>query len=257
MQVSIIIFAFVMIFGAIIGSFLNVVIYRLPQGKSIARPRSHCPGCGHVLQPLELIPVLSYVGLKGRCGVCKSPISWRYPAIELFTGIAFCLVYWRYGLTVQSGIYMVFTALLIALAAIDIDCHRLPNALTALVAALAAVQWLTGVMGINPEALSLIGMLWGAAIGGLPVLVIIVIGGLLGAEAMGLGDFKLMLASGLLLGPILAFYSLLIAFVLGGIGALVALTVFKIGRKGQIAFGPYLAIGLYLACILNTWLYLH
>lgn len=245
------------VLGAVVGSFLNVVVYRLPLGKSIAHPRSHCPNCKHILSPLELVPIVSFLFLKGKCRQCHIKIAWRYPAVEFLTGLLFSLGALQWGISIQSGIYLLFTSLLISLALIDLDTRRIPNTLTYGIGLLALAQLLLGTFGVLPEALSLKGMLWGAAIGALPLLILLIVGQLLNVQVMGMGDFKLMLFSGLLIGPIVAFYSLLIAFVLGGLGALWALLIQRRGLKAQIAFGPYLAMGLYFSLLYSTYFYLY
>jgi leader peptidase (prepilin peptidase)/N-methyltransferase len=111
----------------IVGSFLNVVIYRLPRGESIAFPGSRCPACGSPIAPWHNIPVLSYLWLRGRCHRCKVHISLRYPAIELLTGIAFVAMAWRFGPTPAALVYMIFAAGLIVAAAVDVDLQIIPD----------------------------------------------------------------------------------------------------------------------------------
>ena len=121
---------FVFAFGASIGSFLNVVIYRLPAGLSLVDPPSRCPHCGHRLGKTENVPVLGWLWLRGRCRWCNGPISVRYPAIEVVTGILFCLVCWQYEFTLQTLGYWVLISWLVALSMIDFDTMTLPGVLT-------------------------------------------------------------------------------------------------------------------------------
>ena len=113
--------------GLVVGSFLNVVIHRLPRGESLIRPGSHCPHCDHPVAPWDNVPVLSYLWLRGRCRHCRGRISWRYPAIELLTGVLFASVALRYGATALTPVLLAFTAALIASAAIDFDHRIIPD----------------------------------------------------------------------------------------------------------------------------------
>ena len=113
--------------GLVVGSFLNVVIHRLPRGESLVRPGSHCPHCDHPVAPWDNVPVLSYLWLRGRCRHCRGRISWRYPAIELLTGVLFASVALRYGATALTPVLLAFTAALIASAAIDFDHRIIPD----------------------------------------------------------------------------------------------------------------------------------
>ncbi len=128
------------IFGLLIGSFLNVVIYRVPLGESVVFPGSHCTHCGASIRPVDNIPVVSFLLLKGRCRNCSNPISWRYPAVELLTAILFASIAYKTGLTWEAGLEMIFAAVMIALIFIDALHHLLPNVITypAIVFALAA-----------------------------------------------------------------------------------------------------------------------
>jgi leader peptidase (prepilin peptidase)/N-methyltransferase len=119
--------AVVLTFGLIVGSFLNVVIYRLPRGESIAFPGSHCPGCAAPIAPWDNVPVLSYLWLRGRCRHCNVRISLRYPAIELLTGLAFVAVFAQFGPSLAALVYMVFVAGLIVAAAVDVDLQIIPD----------------------------------------------------------------------------------------------------------------------------------
>ena len=113
--------------GLIIGSFLNVVIYRLPRGESLVRPGSRCPTCGHAVAPFDNVPVLSYLWLRGRCRSCRSRISLRYPIVELVTGLLFAAVALRYGLSPMTLVLQCFAAALIAAAMIDFDHRIIPD----------------------------------------------------------------------------------------------------------------------------------
>ena len=119
-----------LLFGSIIGSFLNVVIHRIPRGESIVRPGSRCTHCGNPIRPIDNIPLLSFVLRRGRCRECLAPISWRYPLVELLTGIVFAAIVWNHGAAPESLLGMIFVSALIALIFIDAQTHTLPNVIT-------------------------------------------------------------------------------------------------------------------------------
>ncbi|NLM22053.1 MAG: prepilin peptidase, partial [Peptococcaceae bacterium] len=136
---------FVAFLGLVGGSFLNVVIFRLPAGKSIIHPRSHCPHCGYFLRAWELIPVLSYLLLLGRCSKCLGRIFWRYPAVEVLTALLFLFAYFLLTERTIFGLALdfIFISLLVALTFIDIDTYRLPDRLVILVAAIGLINAIT------------------------------------------------------------------------------------------------------------------
>jgi leader peptidase (prepilin peptidase)/N-methyltransferase len=258
-------------FGLVVGSFLNVVIYRIPKGESIVRPGSRCPTCGRGVAPWENIPVLSYVWLRGRCRGCGERISLRYPAVELFTGIAFGAVALRYGLSPMTPVWCVFVAALIAAAVIDFDHHIIPDeiSLGGLIVALALVPAVRGLSGI-PVTDSLVRSVAGALIGG----------GLLwsvgfiharistatgrrfahwpgeGEEhprpgsvdywvwfpGLGFGDVKLLAMIGAVLGPIGVVETIIVASVSGLIGGVLWALVIR-SWSAPFGFGPAIAAG--------------
>jgi len=122
--------AFAFVLGLVLGSFLNVCIYRIPRGMSIVYPPSHCPSCGHRLSPLDNIPLLSYMLLRGKCRYCGASISPRYPLVELLTGLLVLSLYIKTGASVDFLIYLPFITCLVALSFIDIDTGRLPDRIT-------------------------------------------------------------------------------------------------------------------------------
>lgn len=230
--------------GLLIGSFLNVVIYRVPRGESIVWPGSHCPACGHDLRAWELIPILSFLIQRGQCRNCRATISWRYPFVELLTGILFFLSVF-FGLS--NAVYparilldLVFVATLIALSFIDFDTFRLPDVLTLplLVLGVLAAFLIPGSPSGWESVLSALGA------GGLFLAI-----ALLYPQGMGLGDVKLVAA----LGAFLGFPSIFLS-VFGGsfIGALSGVFLLFLGRKPfrqQIPFGPFLALGAILTLL--------
>jgi leader peptidase (prepilin peptidase)/N-methyltransferase len=248
------------VLGLAIGSFLNVVIYRVPNGGSLIAPASHCPHCQAPVRNRHNVPVLGWLVLRGRCADCAAPISVRYPLVELFTGAAFVLVAWRlYSLDRLAGLpaWLYFTAMAIALAAIDIDHHRLPNAIVlpsypVLAVLLAApTLWQHDYWALLRTAIgcaALFGPYCGLA--------------LVYPKGMGFGDVKLAGLIGAVLGW-LSYSALLVgafaAFLLGG---LVGIAVIVSGRgtgKTPLPFGPFMltgaAVALYLAQpILDSYL---
>ncbi len=241
-------FLIVFILGAAIGSFLNVVVYRLPEGLSLLYPPSRCPKCQQRLKPYDNVPVFGWLWLLGRCRNCKLPIAFRYPLVEFATGCLFVSVFARFGMSWQTPGYWLFVCWLLALALIDLDTMTLPNSLTAsgLVLGWGFQGWMSYLA--TPTVLS--GMsgaiaAFFASIFGLWLFDLIGIAGsqAFGKAAMGGGDSKLaaMMAAwlgwpGLLLATFLA---AALGSVIGG-GAL-ALGV--LGPKQHIPFGPYLALG--------------
>lgn len=221
--------------GTIFGSFLNVVIYRVPKGESIVHGRSHCPKCNHVLSPLELIPVLSFIFLRAKCKECKSPISFRYPLIELLTGILFFVSYKTFGLTIQLPISFILSLILISIAMIDIDTMEIKDRFQILLLVLAIINLLF-------TSLPLFDHLIGFFIISIPFYIIAIL-----TDGIGGGDIKLIAIGGLLLGYKATLVAFLIAAVSGSILALYLLIFKKSDRKAQLAFGPFLCVGIYIA----------
>ena len=242
---------FVFLFGACIGSFLNVVIYRIPAGLSLVHPPSRCPKCMHRLGKTENVPVLGWLWLKGRCRWCKTPISPRYPTIETVTGIAFLLVFWQFGYTLETIGYCAFISWLLSLSLIDIDTMTLPGSLTksGLVLGLifqVIIGWEKAAFsGIANQLMFGIG---GAVLGIWLLEIIGYIGTLiLGQQAMGDGDGKLMATIGAWLGWK---YVLVGAFLACGLGSIIgggAILLGILNRKQPMPFGPFLALGAALA----------
>jgi len=222
-----------LLFGLVIGSFLNVVISRLPEGRSVWRPRSACPRCGKPIAWRDNIPVLSFAMLRGRCRDCATAIPWRYPIVEAATGAAFALAYLLLGQTPEFVVAAAFLAMLIAITAIDLAHQIIPDVITlpGIVAGVVAnlvtgrVAWLESLIGI--------------AVGGGIFLVII----LASRGGMGGGDMKLGAMFGAFLGWKLGLLAVLLGVLAGGVVALCLLLLGKKGRKEAIPFGPFLALG--------------
>jgi leader peptidase (prepilin peptidase) / N-methyltransferase len=238
------------VLGLVIGSFLNVVIYRVPARRSVVEPPSACPSCETRLTALDLVPVFSWLALRGKCRHCSAPISSRYPLVELITATLFGLVAWRIGATWSLPAYLVFTAFLVALSGIDIDTKTLPNRL---------VYPAVGVGLVLLAVASLVDgeprrMLWGA-IGSLSVLVVFRLIHAVSPNGFGFGDVRL----GALLGGHLGWLGLAYVpvgiyagFVLGAVVGVGMMIGRRAGRRSAIPFGPFLAAGSLLAIVAGS-----
>lgn len=221
------------LFGLLLGSFLNLSIDRLPRGESILTGRSRCDACGHTLGPLDLIPVVSYLALRGRCRYCNGRIPIRVPLVELGTALLFGLIWMRFEGSLETVLVAAYGALLIIILVIDLEHHRILNAVSypAIGLALLAAPFAPG-----HETLE---MVIGGALGFALLLVI----ALIYPAGMGMGDVKLAAFIGLTLGHPQVLLAVFLAFIFGGLisGGLVLARV--IGRRDPIAFGPFLAAG--------------
>lgn len=238
---------FIVVFGLMIGSFLNVCIYRIPKKESIVFPRSHCPHCNHQLRAWENIPVISFLMLKGLCSSCKNKISFRYPIIELLTAILLLMAYFRFGLSVDFFIYSFFLCLLVVITFIDIDTLEIPNGL--LLFGLIIGIYTIVRNGMNGLSQSLIGAL-GLGSGFLLVRVIGQL--LLKKESMGYGDVKYAALIGLLLGWKIGLVASAIAFISASVLFLILLPFGKIAIGQRIPFGPFLSLGALLGLLWGT-----
>jgi leader peptidase (prepilin peptidase)/N-methyltransferase len=243
--VSLIVFAL----GAAIGSFLNVVIYRLPDGLSLLHPPSRCPACHHPLKPYDNVPVIGWLWLKGRCRYCRTPISARYPLIEAITGGLFLAAFWQFGLSWSTVGAWLLMSWLLALTFIDLDTLTLPNALTQSGLVLGILlQTMIGIPGAvwsaGTAAQACLQAILGAVIGIWLFDTISFSGSwLMGQPVMGGGDAKL----AALLGAWLGWPGLLLSsFLACVLGAFVGGGAFDLGllnRRTPIPFGPFLAFG--------------
>lgn len=244
--------------GLCVGSFLNVVIHRLPKmmeqewraqcaelrGEaippetplSLARPRSHCPSCAHPIGALENIPLLSYLLLKGRCSACGTAISLRYPLVELATGLVSAYAAWHFGPTLQTAGALLLLWSLIALAVIDIDTQLLPDAIT------LPLLWLGLAFNIVTTYVDLNAAVIGAMGGYLALWSVFWLFKLVtGKEGMGYGDFKLLAALGAWLGWSMLPAIILLSSVVGAVVGISLIIAARHGRNVPIPFGPYLA----------------
>lgn len=229
-------FAFVL--GAVIGSFLNVCIFRIPEKQSIVSPPSHCPDCGAGIRFYDNIPIVSYLVLMGKCRNCKTSISFRYPLIELITAIASVMLMFHFGPTLTYLIYLVLVSSLIVITFIDLDHRIIPDviSLPAIPLGFAASFLLPNMTWLD----SLIGILVG---GGMLLLVAIVFEAITGQEGMGGGDIKLLAMLGAFIGWKGVLFTIMVSSLLGTVigGGLMVLG--GKSRKFALPFGPFLALG--------------
>jgi len=229
---------FAALFGAVIGSFLNVCIHRLPRGTSIVWPASACPACGRALSWFENIPIASYLFLRGRCRTCGAPISARYPIVEALTAAMFALAWWDYGPGPMLISRLIFGCALIVLFAIDLEHHLLPNVITLTGIVIGFLfSFITDQPGWRS---SLIGIVAG---GGVLFLIAEVYYRVRHEEGLGMGDVKMLAMMGAFLGWPLAILSLMIASVAGTIIGIGLIVTGRGTMKYALPFGTFLAIG--------------
>ena len=234
----------VAVLGLLIGSFLNVVVWRVPRGESIVSPPSACPACGHAIRARDNVPVLGWLLLRGRCRDCASPIALRYPLVEAATSLLFVAVALRFGLSWELPAYLYLAAVAVALALIDLDVHRLPDPIV--LPGYPVLIVLLGLAAANPGGASGWGDLARAAIGAAILFVFYLALAVLRPGGMGMGDVKLAGVLGLALGW-LGWGSLVIgafgAFLLGGLFSIGLLVTRRAGRGSGIPFGPWMLAG--------------
>ncbi len=229
---------FAFLFGAMVGSFLNVCIHRLPKEESIVAPRSRCPACQSPIRPWDNIPLLSFVLLRGRCRACGHAISWRYPLVEALTALLFVLTVARFGVTLKSTFLLTFLCGLVVVSFIDLDHQIIPNAITLPGIPLGLIG---GLLVREPPLLDrLIGTLAGA---GFLYLMLFYGGVLYGQEAMGEGDLNLIALVGAFLGWKAVVVTILVACLVGSVLGLGLMALKRLGRRQHIPFGPFLSLG--------------
>lgn len=229
--------AFLAIFGLIIGSFLNVVIVRLPEGRSLLG-RSACPECDEMINAYDNIPLLSFAWLRGRCRRCRRPISWRYPLVELATAAATVAVYARFGLTLAFGIAAILMAALIAVTAIDLEHQIIPRLITLPGIGIGLIG--APLTGLTQSQDAVIGAL---VCGGTLLAVVVATAWMSPVGGMGYGDPMLSTMLGAFLGWRLGLFALLVAVLVGGLVGAGLLLSGRKGRKDPLPFGPFLALG--------------
>jgi len=258
------------VLGCVVGSFLNVLIWRLPRGLSMGQPRrSICPNCEHPIRWYDNVPVLSFLVLRARCRDCGEPISWRYPLVEALTGLLFALIYWRQGVQVgtdagQIAVLLLAVCLLIVGSAIDMEWLIIPDEISifGLLGGLAAgfmvpslhvgassyhtFESLTGLYHLDGLIASVIGALGG----GLLVVVFAIIGAVIfRREAMGFGDVKLMA----MLGAFFGWKFVVVAFFIAPfMGLLYGIPLLVMSDEHVMPYGPFLSIGALITIIFRT-----
>jgi len=238
MEDQIPILAFVFIFGACIGSFLNVCIHRIPKGISLLHPSSQCPTCRTPIRFYDNLPILSFLFLKRRCRSCNAMISYRYPLVEFLTGLLAVSIGIRYGISLEGFIFFLFAAALLTVTFIDIDHQMIPDRITlpGILGGLAAAAVLPEMRLID----SLLGILAG---GGVLLAVALLYHAITRKEGMGGGDIKLLAMIGAMTGWTGVLFTVFIASVFGAlVGAMIMLKT-ETGLKTAVPFGPFLSLG--------------
>ena len=245
MAVWIYVFAFLL--GICFGSFANVFIYRSPIGKSILNPPSFCPKCNKKLKPIDLIPILSWLVLRGKCRFCKNKISFQYPLVELICGLLF-LSAALYTFSLSAVFISIFLLILLIITAIDIKTQEISDKILIFLG-ITGLLWILGgqiAPQVFPQAPIWQDALFGVLAGGLPLIIIdricILI---LKKDGFGYGDSKLMAAAGLFLGWQIILLAFLFAFALGALFAIPLIIFKKVGRQSYIAFAPFLSAGIF------------
>lgn len=258
-----IVLVFVGVFGTLIGSFANVVIYRVPAGISVVAPRSACPGCGTPIRALDNIPLLSWIALRGRCRDCREPISARYPLVESAVGVLFVVVaLWRWpsiaddhstaaivGELLTLAAFLYLAAISVVLAMIDIDTRTLPNAIVLPAYVVGAL-----LLGLSAILTDNIPGLLSAVIGGGAAFAFYLLLAVVYPGGMGFGDVKLAGVIGLFLGylgwaPLVV--GVFAAFILGGIFSVILVALHRAGRGSGIPFGPWMLGGLWIGALVG------
>ena len=243
------------VLGLVVGSFLNVVVHRVPRAESVVRPPSHCPACDAPVRAWQNIPVLGWLALRGRCANCRTPISLRYPLVEIGTAVLFVAVTGRFGLTWTLPAYLYLAAISVALALIDLDVQRLPDTIV------LPSYLVAGVLLLGPAAIA---GHWTDALRALAAMTVLYVGYWLLAVAypagMGFGDVKLAGLLGLYLGWLgwsSVWVGTFAGFLLGGLVGTVLLITRRATGKTAIPFGPAMLVGAFLAVFaaapIATW----
>lgn len=229
----VLLYIIVFVYGIVIGSFVNVLICRLPEHENIATERSHCMSCGHKLRWYDLVPLFSWLFLRGKCRYCGARISAQYPIVEAINGLGYVLILFVNGISLSSILYMLCFSILTAIAVIDWRTYEIPVGLNIAILALGAAGTIADYRNVWYH---LIGMV---SVSGFLLLLYIVTRG----RGIGGGDIKLMGAAGLLLGWKHIIFALVIGCVIGSVVHIILMKVK--GKNRVLAFGPYLATGLF------------
>ena len=233
------------LYGIVIGSFLNVCIYRIPLGESIAKERSHCMTCGYQLRWYDLVPLFSWLALGGKCRKCKAPISPQYPIIEGLNGVLYVLIFAVNGFNLVSVLYCLMASALLALSVIDFRTYEIPFGFNVFIAILGGIRVCTDLSNWTEYVIGFF------AVSAVLELLLIISKG----RAIGGGDVKLMAAAGLLLGWKLIILSFFIGCILGSVIHIIRMKVSH--AEHMLAMGPYLSLGILIAALFGnsfiTW----
>ena len=243
MPLDIFLYIVVFIYGLLIGSFLNVLIYRIPKKENIAVVRSHCMKCNYQLKWYDLVPLFSWLFLRGKCRKCGEKISIQYPLIEAANGILYLLVFYKFGLSIESLLYCLLFSALLALSVIDFRTYEIPVGFNYFILILGLVRLVTDYVNWSNYVIGFL------AVSTFLFIIIIVSKG----RAMGGGDMKLMATCGLLIGWKLIILAFLLGCILGSIIHIIRMRVS--GEDHVLAMGPYLSMGVALAVLFgNQWI---
>ncbi len=234
---DIILYSIIFLFGIVIGSFLNVCIFRIPKKEDIVKTGSHCMSCGYRLKWYDMIPVFSFLALRGKCRKCKTKLSVQYPLIEAANGILYVCIVWTGGLSIESLLYCLMASALLVLSVIDFRTYEIPFGINLFILALGLIRAATDHQHILNYLIGLLAV----------STVLAVLYYATGGKAIGGGDVKLMAACGLLLGWKL----IILAFLLGCVlGAVIHVIRMKASGEGRVlAMGPYLSLGVLIAAL--------
>lgn len=224
---------FILIFGLIIGSFLNVIIYRLPRDESIVYPPSHCPHCGTRLKAVDLVPVFTFLWNRGRCRYCSKPIDWYYPIVELLTGLLFLLLYLKFGNTINFWLLIILVSLLITISFIDLKYMIIPNKITypGMVVGL--------IISLIYNHISFLSSLLGLLV---PASLLLLLASIF-EKGLGMGDVKLVAMIGTFIGWEYTLLGIFLGSLIGAVPGLVLIITGVIDRKTRIPFGPLISVG--------------
>lgn len=240
--ISVFILILIFIFGLLIGSFLNVCIYRIPLQKTIVKGRSYCPSCNALIPWYCNIPLFSYLFLRGRCKDCGEKISIIYPAVELLNAVLYLLVWQVYGLTLTAVFIAALFSILVVISFIDLDYQIIPDGLVVAILILGAANALYEIFALGAPWYTYVIGFFAASV---PLLIL----GLIYTDGMGGGDIKLMAAAGLFMGWKLILLSLFIGALYGGLVSIFVILVKKGSMKTALPFGPMLSLGM-VTCVL-------
>ncbi len=231
--------------GIIVGSFLNVCIYRIPKKESIAYPPSHCNNCNKPLKCYDLIPIFSYLSLKGKCRYCGGRIAPRYPFVELLNGLLYLLLFHYFGLSLEFIFYSIVISVIIVISFIDYDEQIIPDGLVLFILIITVFYKLLEVLIFKLPIASLWGNILGFLTGGILFLLIAIVS----KGAMGGGDIKLISVLGLILGLKTTLLHIFLSFLIGAVFSLYLIISGKKGRKDAIPFGPFINMAFIIAIL--------